>query len=341
MEMENRAESVKPKRKKIGVYIPLAIVVILVIAFGWHWYTNYMKYISTDDAYIESDNVSVSSKIMGRIAGEFVNEGDSVKQGMLLCVLDSTDLLAQESQAMALKEQAITSKAQFEAALKYDEESPKVLKVNLDKAQEDFDRAKIQFEGNVMTKETYDHLKKALEAAQAQYDASQSALDVSKAKIESSEAAIKSAEAQVALIETQLKNTKLYAPMGGIVAKRWLLPGDVTSSGQSVFTITNDKNFRVIIYIEETRIAQLHIGQEARFTIDAFQGIKFTGKVYNIGSNTASQFSLIPPSNASGNFTKVTQRVPVKISIDGTEDGAKTSSFKFLAGMSVVVKIIK
>jgi len=339
--MENRAESAKPKRKKVGVYIPLTIVVILVLVFGWHWYRNYMKYISTDDAYIESDNVSVSSKILGRIASEYVDEGDPVKQGMLLCLLDSTDLLAQESQAMALKEQAITSKAQFEAALKYDEESPKVLKVNLDKAQEDFDRAKIQFEGNVMTKETYDHLKKALEAAQAQYDASQAALDVSKAKIESSEAAIKSAEAQVALIETQLKNTKLYAPMSGIIAKRWLLPGDVTSSGQSVFTITNNKKFWVTIFLEETKIANLHIGQKAKFTVDAFAGNTFTGKIFSIGSNTASQFSLIPPSNASGNFTKVTQRVPIKISIDETEEGSKVSSFRFLAGMSVVVKIIK
>jgi membrane fusion protein (multidrug efflux system) len=213
--------------------------------------------------------------------------------------------------------------------------------VSLDKAQEDFDRAKLQFEGNVITKESYDHLKKALEAAQAQYDASKSALDVSKAKIESSSSAIKSAEAQVVLIKTQIKNTKLYAPMSGIVAKRWLLPGDVTSTGQSVFTLTNNKNFRVIIYLEETNIAQLHIGQKAKFTVDAFSGVTFTGKIYNIGSNTASQFSLIPPSNASGNFTKVTQRVPVKISIDATEEGSKISSFRFLAGMSVVVKIIK
>ena len=107
------------------------------------------------------------------------------------------------------------------------------------------------------------------------------------------------------------------------------------------FTITNNKNFRVIIYLEETKIAQIHMGQKSRFTVDAFSGNTFTGKIYSIGSNTASQFSLIPPSNASGNFTKVTQRVPVKISIDGTEEGNKVSSFRFLAGMSVVVKIIK
>ena len=339
--MENQSKGAEKKRKKFIRYIPLIAVVIIIVTLGWMWYRNYLKYISTDDAYIESDNVSVSSKIIGRISEEYVDEGDTVKKGMLLAVLDSTDLLAQKAQSSALKDQSVTTKAQSEASYKYDKESIKVLKVSLDKAQEDFDRAKIQYDGNVITKETYDHLSKALESAQALYDASKSALEVSKAKIESAASAIKTAEAQVALIETQLKNTKLYAPMNGIIAKRWLLPGDVTSTGQSIFTITNNKNFRVIIYLEETRIAQIHLGQNVKFKVDAFSGITFTGKIYSIGCNTASQFSLIPPSNASGNFTKVTQRVPVKISIDGTESGESISSFRFLAGMSVEVKIIK
>lgn len=339
--MENQSEPIIKKKKKYLRYIPLVLVVIIVVILGWLWYRNYIKYISTDDAYIDSDNVSLSSKILGRIVNEYVVEGDSVKQGMLIAVLDSTDLLAQKNQAVALKEQAVTTKAQSEASYKYDEENIKVLKVGLDKAQEDFDRAKVQYDGNVITKEVYDHLKKALETAQAQFDAANSALDVSKAKIESSASAIKSAEAQVSVLETQLKNTKLYAPMSGIIAKRWLLPGDVTAPGQSVFTITNSQKFWVIIYLEETKIAHIHLGQKARFTIDAFSDVTFTGKIFDIASNTASQFSLIPPNNASGNFTKVTQRVPVKISIDGTEEGKKVSSFRFLAGMSVVVKIIK
>ena len=94
-----------------------------------------------------------------------------MKKGTLLAVLDSTDLIAQKNQAIALKNQSVTTKAQSEASYKYDEENIKVLKVSLDKAQEDFNRAKVQYDGNVITKEVYDHLKKALEAAQAQYDA--------------------------------------------------------------------------------------------------------------------------------------------------------------------------
>jgi membrane fusion protein (multidrug efflux system) len=82
-------------------------------------------------------------------------------------------------------------------------------------------------------------------------------------------------------------------------------------------------------------------GQKAIFTLDTYPDVVFTGKVFTMGSTTASQFSLIPPNNASGNFTKVTQRIAVKISIDGTEDGKKISSFNFMTGMSAVVKIIK
>ena len=86
---------------------------------------------------------------------------------------------------------------------------------------------------------------------------------------------------------------------------------------------------------------KLHNGQKALIALDTYPDVVFTGKIYTMGSTTASQFSLIPPNNASGNFTKVTQRVTIKISIDGTEDGEKLSAYTLLTGMSAVVKIIK
>jgi len=157
----------------------------------------------------------------------------------------------------------------------------------------------------------------------------------------SAEAAVKSASAQIGVIESQLKNTRLYSPTDGIIARRWLLPGDITQAGQSIFTIYNDHKYWVEINLEETKLANIHTGQAAKFTIDAYPGVTFHGKVEYIGSNTASQFSLIPPNNASGNFTKITQRVEIKISIDSVEPGNDLKKYSFLAGMSVVVKIIK
>jgi membrane fusion protein (multidrug efflux system) len=120
-----------------------------------------------------------------------------------------------------------------------------------------------------------------------------------------------------------------------------MLPGDIAQPGQSVFTISKNQQLWITVYLEETKLGEIHLGQDVVFTVDAFSGKKFHGKVFFIGSNTASQFSLIPPSNASGNFTKVTQRVPLKVSIDSLEDGGSTAGLNLLAGMSVVIKIVR
>ncbi len=329
------------RKKRLRIYIPLTLIVIIVLSSATYWYIQYAKYISTDDAHIDSDEVSVSSKIMGRITRLYADEGDSVKQGTLLAELDSTDLLAQKQQTIAMKEQTITTRIQAEAKYNYDKENIKVLEVNYQKALDDFNRGKCQYSADVISKEQFEHLQKALESSKAQIDAANSQLLVSKAQIGSSVASIQNAEAQIQVIETQLKNTRIFAPMDGIIAKRWLLPGDVVQQGQSILTITNNKNFWVSVFLEETKLADVHASQKTLFTIDAFPGVTFYGRVFFIGSNTASQFSLIPPNNASGNFTKVTQRVPLKISIDGLEDGGNLSSYKFMAGMSAVIKIVK
>jgi membrane fusion protein (multidrug efflux system) len=319
----------------------LFLVILLVLGGGIYWYIDYSKYIKTDDAHVEAYKVAISSKMMGRITEEFIKEGDSVKLGQLVVVLDSSDLSAQKNQAIAGKLQAEASKVQAEAKYAYDLTNNKVTEISLSKAQDDFDRAKSQFKGDVITKEQYDHAKKTLETAQAQLEASRSQAKVSNAQIKSAQAAVESAQAQINVIQSLLNNTKLFAPCDGVVGKRWLLPGDITQPGQSIFTIINDRNLWVSIFLEETKIGRLHQGQSTIFTIDTYPDVTFTGKIITIGSNTAAQFSLIPANNASGNFTKVTQRVQLKISIGGMTDGKKLSDYPVLSGMSAVVKIIR
>ncbi|MCE1200351.1 MAG: efflux RND transporter periplasmic adaptor subunit, partial [Marinilabiliales bacterium] len=146
---------------------------------------------------------------------------------------------------------------------------------------------------------------------------------------------------QIRVIQTQLNNTRLYAPFDGIVAKRWLLAGDIAQPGQAIYSFTAKAERWVIVYLEETKMADIHLNQKAIFTIDAYGSMEFKGKIFSIGASTASQFSLIPANNASGNFTKVTQRVPVKISIDTDAQGKNVGNLAFLPGMSVIVKIIK
>ncbi len=337
--METTEENKNPKGRKIRAYIALTLVVLALLVFGWQWYVRYTTFITTDDAYVDSDKVAVSSKILGRIATIYAAEGDSVIKGKLLVELDSSDLVAQKQQAMAMKNQASSSFNQAQAKYKFDRLSIRVQEVALDKAKEDLDRANLQYEGKILTREQLDHSRKAYESAQAQLEAAKAQVNLSNAMIESAQSTIRTAGAQVSTIETQLHNTRIYAPSSGHIAKRWALPGDIVQPGQPVFTITKDSALYITSYFEETKISDLHIGKKVEFTIDAFPGVTFNGEITYIASNTASQFSLIPPNNVSGNFTKVTQRIPIRISILNWDQKAKYPSLALVAGMSAILKI--
>ncbi|MCX6249624.1 MAG: HlyD family secretion protein [Bacteroidetes bacterium] len=328
--------------RRIRAYIALSVVILAVLLGAWLWYKQYTAYITTDDAFIDADKVAVSSKMMGRIVQIHANEGDSVKTGFLLVELDNTDLIAQKVQAYAARDQAVSNLRQTEARLELDKKTTVVQEISVSRAREDLDRAELQLKGSVISREQFDHIKKSFESAQAQLDAAHAQLEVGKAQIVSGESSIKSADAQIGNIETMLNNTKIHAPSTGRIAKRWLLPGDVVQPGQAVMTIMKDSLFYVSALFEETKIAGIHNGQKTEFTIDAFPGLHFFGNVIYIGSNTAAQFSLIPPNNASGNFTKITQRVPVKISIgEISGDTGRYPKLRLAAGMSVLVKINK
>jgi membrane fusion protein (multidrug efflux system) len=264
-----------------------------------------------------------------------------VKQGTLIADLDSSDILAQRNQSLALRAQAVANLRQSEVKYGSDQKSIRVLEINLERAVEDLTRAKSQSEGGVITSEQFDHIKKAYETASAQVEAAKAQLRVSKSMISTASSAVETANAQVKVIDNQLQNTRLYAPADGIIAKEWLFPGDVVQPGQSVFTLTINENLWVAAFLEETKISEIHTGQDVRFTLDAFPGVRFNGKVFLVGSSTASVFSLIPANNASGNFTKVTQRIPIRISIEAADNNKDISSFNILSGMSAVVKIIK
>jgi membrane fusion protein (multidrug efflux system) len=240
-----------------------------------------------------------------------------------------------------MKAQAQASFNQAEIKYNSDLKSLRVLEIGLDRATEDLNRAKSQSEGGVITQEQFDHIKKSFETATAQLDAGKSQLLVSKSMIASAAASVETTNAQIKVLEAQLKNTKLYAPADGVLARRWLLPGDVVQPSQAIFTMTISNNLWVSAYLEETKISEVKAGQKVKFTIDAFPDLKFIGKIFMVGSSTSSVFSLIPANNASGNFTKVTQRIPVKISIESTENNTDLASLNILSGMSAVVKIVK
>lgn len=296
-----------PMFRRKRVVIPLFLLVVALAAGGWYWYVKEYSSAFTDDAFIDANRVSLSTKMLGRIAYLKVDEGDTVKAGDTLVRLDDADLKAQLVKA--------------KDALRYTTRSLEVAAVNLDKAKDDYNRIAVQYKGDIVPKEAYDHAMDALRLAQAQSDMVQAQIATSQADID--------------IIRTQIDNSIIIAPFTGVVAKRWVLQGDVVQPGQTMLSIYDFSHPWVTANYEETKLRGIHIGSTASFTVDAFPGVEFSGRVLTMGESTASQFSLIPPGNASGNYTKVTQRVPIKISIESTPPRGDA----LVPGLSVLMRI--
>lgn len=297
------------KTGKFKLLFPLLLIIAALITAFWIYLINKRDFISTDDAYIDCNKVSISAKMLGRISQLMVNEGDTVQTNQLLVKLDDSDLQAQEEHA--------------KASLSLAQENIKLVRVNMARAQKDYERATAQFHEHIISKEQFEH-------AQSEYDAVKARTNIAVAQAQT-------VVAQIGMVETQLNNTRIVSPMDGVVAKRWVMNGDVVQPGQAIFSIYDLKNVWITANLEETRVAALYQNCPVNIKIDAYPHGEFSGKVIHLGSNTAAQFSLIPPNNASGNFTKITQRVPVKISIDQI-DTSVSNTIRLLPGMSVNIK---
>lgn len=300
-----------PRKSRRGrILVILALLLIAVVA-GGYWYLKLRGVVSTDDAYIDGDRATVTTKMLGRIAALGADEGDTVPAGQLLIQLDTADLQAHLEQATA----------QLDLAGK----SVQLAVVNEKRAKADAERAAMQVKGNAISREQYDHAQSALESAQAEHE-------IALAKVEA-------ARTSLNVVRQQVADTRITAPFTGVVAKRWLLVGDVVQPGQPVFTMYDSDHVWVTAVFEETKLRYLPVGTVVDLSVDAYPDRTFSGKVVLVGAAAASQFSLIPPSNASGNFTKVTQRVPVRIAIDQASEGSADDPVRLLPGMSVAVTV--
>ncbi|HUI92857.1 MAG TPA: HlyD family secretion protein [Chitinivibrionales bacterium] len=295
-----------PMFKRKRVIIPIFLLIIGVIAAVCAWYVVRFSSVATDDAFVDAYRATISSKILGRITALRHDEGDTVRQGDTLAVLDDTDLRAQLAKA--------------EASLRLITRSVEISSVNRDKAIDDFERIEKQYKNQIVSQEQYNHADNARKLAEAQIDRDQ--------------AQVATAQADLAIVKTQLANTVITAPFSGVIARRWVLASDVVSPGQAIFSMFDDKHVWVTANYEETKLREIRPGMPVQISIDAFPGIVVKGKVESIGSSTASEFALIPPSNASGNFTKITQRVPIKIAVVQVPAGVS-----LLPGLSAFVRI--
>src|SRR5579872_2402470 len=297
----------KNRKKRIYFYILLP----LILMGGLIWFIQERRYVRTNDAQIDGYSIAISSDILARIIELYVDEGDYVKEGQLLCLLDESLILPQKKEA--------------EAQVVHPEAEVVLKQFYLKKVQDDYDRATKAIADRIITAQQFDHAQKDFEIAQTE-------LEVALRNL-------KLAQAQLEVVEAHLAHTKVYAPKEGVIAKRWVWTGDVMHPGQAMFSLYDLENVWVLANLLESKMESIRLGDSVRIHVDAYPGYTFHGEVFVIKGAAASQFSLIPPNNATGNYTKVEQRIPVKISIRPPEDFPKAAPLYLFPGMSTEVKI--
>jgi membrane fusion protein (multidrug efflux system) len=279
---------VNQKKKVSWKPILIGLGVFLLLIIGSTWYIHSRKYVWTNDAYLDGYQISISADIEARIITLYVDEGDFVQAGQLLCQLD-------ESIYQSQREDALTNVALLE-------ENVKLQKIEMEKLRDIYIVARKEYENQIISFIHFDKIEKDYLFA------------VANQKL--AEANLANGIAKLGVIDELLRHTKIYAPRDGAISKRWVVAGDVAQIGQPLFGLTDIKNIWVTANLEEGKIGHLRKGDPVDIHIDAYPDRNFTGSVLVVRAAAASQFSLIPPDNATGNFTKVVQRVPVKILLD-------------------------
>lgn len=337
--MDTASPSKKTSNKGL-IWLIVILVVAVIGAFLWWW--NYRKYISTDDANLDSFRVNVAARVMAPMLTLYAWEGDTVKTGTVLAELDSSNITAQLQETVARREQMAASLRLDKENLHTATYNQKLAEIAFNQAELNFHRAQTQYKGEAIPQEAFQNSEEAYKSARVKVDVAKNQIRVAQAQIAAGEASIATADASIESVRVTLAYYRIIAPVDGVVAKRWSLPGDIVQPGQTLFTINEGKDIWVAVYLEETKFRNIRLQQPASFTLDAYPDLTFTGKVFYIGSNAASEFSLIPPNNASGNYTKIAQRIPLKISIDNIEGKPdKKANVKLVSGMSATIKIIK
>jgi membrane fusion protein (multidrug efflux system) len=341
----------------------LGVLVLAGAAFGITKYLHSRHHEETDDAQVESDISPIIPKVPGFIARLLVDDNSAVKKGDTLVVLDDRDLALRVLQAEAALENAKASLAAVRAGyttsqenvlsskstLQASEGNIEIAEVRARRAEQDFKRYEELIKTNSITKQQYEQAEaerdaalKQLEVAKRQREASfretsarKAQSTVSDRNIALAETVVKEREADVAFAKLQLSYAYITAPAAGVISRKNAQVGQLVQAGQSLFALVTERQKWVVANFKETQLEKMKPGQEVEIEVDAFPHESFKGKVESISPATGAKFALLPADNASGNFVKVVQRIPVKIVL--TESQEKASLLR--AGMNVIVDV--
>ncbi|HUT55418.1 MAG TPA: HlyD family secretion protein [bacterium] len=329
----------KKKRKAIGVIL---LILLLVIIGGIIWYLDYRStHIITDDAYIDGDIYTIGFQVPGMVREVLAHSNRLVQAGDVLARLDPKDIEAELAVArknLAMVKNQVAGQRQAIEVVRSQSDALAAQKALLDKEKNRF--SSLLHEQHVSVDE-YDRVKTQWDAVNAQIAAAQNQRKQIEAVLgepdaEGNEAAVQLAEAQVKRVELMLEHAAVTAPVAGYVTRKNVTVGQVVAAGQPIMSVVPLTGVHITANYKETDLTKVRSGQKVNFKVDTYPGVKFNGEVESIMAGTGAAFSLLPPENATGNYIKVVQRIPVRIKIVG----ADLAAHPLRVGMSVVPVIL-
>jgi membrane fusion protein (multidrug efflux system) len=361
---KTETEAVQPKKRSKVFLIILIIMIVLGGWFGISKYTHAQHHEETDDAQIEADIIPVIPRVSGYVKEVRVNDNQMVHKGDTLLIIDDRDykisLMQAEAALGTAKSNVAASRANTAAArsgIATSREGVATIdaqieeaKVNLTRANQDFARYQNLIQDHSITQQEFEKAQATKQLAEKQLGilqqqkkqaSSQTGVVSSQSNataqtIEVAESMVKQREVEVEEAKLKLSYTVITAPEDGRVSRVNVQEGQLLQAGQSTFNIVHGKNIWVVANFKETQLRKMQIGQKVIVHVDAFPSHDFNATLSSFSPATGAKFSLLPPDNASGNFVKVVQRLPVKIEFINQSD---TLLNRLRPGMNVDVDV--
>jgi membrane fusion protein, multidrug efflux system len=311
----------------------VAVAVLVIIATRWNRWEGSSEWQSTDDAFLQADLTPIASKVAGYIKNIPVQDFDRVQAGEVLAEIVDDDyravvaqinaaIVSAGAQVDALKAQRQLQDANVRAA----KATAAVTTANIEQNARDLSRQERLLKSGSSSTEASEKLQTTraqlaaqLEQNQAQISAASHQIDVLAAQTAQAEAAVNAQKANLQAAQLNLTYTRILAPQAGVIGQRQIKPGQYVGVGTQITTLTPLPNVWVIANYKETQLTRMRVGQPAEIAVDTFPGRKLHGHVLAFSPGAGSQFALLPPDNATGNFTKVVQRIAVKIVVDDAD----------------------
>ncbi|MCE9687588.1 HlyD family secretion protein [Shewanella sp. AS16] len=333
---------------KSKLFITAPLLLAALVGGGYYWWTQVRFIETTDNAYVEADISHVSVKVPGYVVMSGVTDNQHVRKGELLAQLEDSQFSAKLSQAQATLAsaradlQTLSAKVELQQAL-ISQAGAGVQAAQSDKlrAQQQLSRSQKLKVSNYSSQDNVDQLQAGFDSAAARLDEAKAALVAKRRELAVFEAQLPQAEADVALAQAslelakiQLDDTRVTAPFSGVIGKRGAMVGQYVQPGQALYSLVPDGAVWITANFKETQIQHMQPGQTVQVSLDAFPDKTLTGVIDSLAPASGAKFSLLPAENATGNFTKIVQRIPVRIRLALSQEEVRV-----LPGLSAVVKV--